>query len=249
MERVQYWVKEMLEAGQSSDDLNRIVRSIGQYLGADISLLFLGAPPHKGQQWILHHGIDTSDFDFYLRHSRDDIYLQHYLGQSLSGSMIALQEMLPIKQISDNWFLEEMIPRMAVDYSVSGIFPISDGKILSLSFHRYNQPFSYKSQQLMQQLLEMLAPWGQFFIARNTLENLYGSAPISRGMLKLPSTLTQAEHNVVSLLAQGYDGSEITAIRGVSKETTKSQIKSILHKTGCRHQNQLINQIYCGFEK
>ncbi|OLQ80519.1 hypothetical protein BIT28_15705 [Photobacterium proteolyticum] len=249
MERVQYWVKELLEAGESSDDLNRIVRNIGQYLGADISLLFLGSPPHKGQQWILHHGIDNSDFDFYLRHSRDDIYLQHYLGQSLTGNMIALQEMLPIKQIRDGWFLEEMIPRMDVDYSISGIYPLSDGKILSLCFHRYHQPFHPSCQQFMQQLLEALAPWGQFFIARNTLESLYGSAPISRGMLKLPDNLTQAEHNVVSLLAQGYDGSEITAIRGVSKETTKSQIKSILHKTGCRHQNQLINKIYCGFKE
>ena len=249
MERVQYWVKELLEAGESSDDLNRIVRNIGHFLGADISLVFLGSPPFKGKQWILHDGINNSDLGFYLRHSRDDIYLQHYLSSSLTGHMATLQEMLPIKKISDGWFIQEMIPRMAVNFSVSGIFPISDGKILSLSFHRYNQPFSFKSHQLMQQLLEALAPWGQFFIARNTLESLYGSAPISRGMLRLPDTLTQAEHSVVSLLAQGYDGSEITAIRGVSKETTKSQIKSILHKTGCRHQNQLINQIYCGSEK
>ncbi len=248
MERVQYWVKELLEAGQSTDDLNRIVRCIGQYLGADISLLFLGSPPHKGEQWVLHHGINKNDFDFYLRHSKDDIYLQHYLSHSLTGNMVPLQEMLPVKRISDSWFIDEMIPRMAVRYSISGLYPVAHGQVLSISFHRYSQPFPPKSQKLMQQLLEALCPWGQYFIARHTLEKVHGSEPIARGIMKLPDTLTQAEHNVVSLLAQGYDGSEITAIRGVSKETTKSQIKSILHKTGCRHQNQLLKQIYCGLE-
>lgn len=246
MERVQCWVKELLEAGQLNDDLNRVVQRIGLYLGADLSLFFLGSPPHHGKHWILHHGIDQDNFDFYLRHSGDDVYLQHYLSHSLTGKMVALQDMLPVKRIHDSWFIEEMIPRLAVRYSISGLYPVAPGQMLAITFHRYYQPFTVENKLLMQKLLDALVHWGQFFIARNTLEAIYGSEPLARGMMKLPDTLTQAEHNIVSLLAKGYDGSEITSIRGVSKETTKSQIKSILHKTGCRHQNQLLQRIYCG---
>ncbi|MCW8329899.1 helix-turn-helix transcriptional regulator [Photobacterium sp. SDRW27] len=246
MERVQYWVKELLEAGQSTDDLNRVVQDIGRYVGADLSLFFLGAPPKRGKQWVLHHGIDDNDFEFYLRHADDDVYLQHYLSHSLTGKMVSLQEMLPLKRIDDSWFVEEMIPRLAIRHSISGLCPIAPDQALAITFHRYCQPFSPKSKEVMQKLLQAMIPWSQFFIARNTLESIYGSPSIAKGIMKLPGSLTQAEHNIVALLAQGYDGSEITAIRGVSKETTKSQIKSILHKTGCRHQNQLLQQIFCG---
>lgn len=246
MDRVHYWVKSLLEAGQSPGDLNRIVQEIGRHVGADISLFFLGARPHKGKQWFFHHGIDDDNFQFYLRHSDDDIYLQHYLRYSLTGNMVSLQEMLPLKQIQDSWFLEEMIPRLAVRHSISGLYPIAPGQALAITFHRYCQPFSPRSKQLMQDLLYTMVPWGQFFIARDTLEQSYGSASLAKGMMKLPASLTQAEHHIVQLLAKGYDGSEITAMRGVSKETTKSQLKSILRKTGCRHQNQLLQQIYCG---
>ena len=246
MERVHYWVKSMLEAGQSPDDLNRIVQEIGRHVGADLSLFFLGSPPRKGKQWFFHHGVEESDIQFYLRHSDDDLYLQHYLSRSLTGNMISLQEMLPLKHINNSWFLEEMIPRLAVRHSMSGLYPIAPGQALAITFHRYCQPFTPENKQVMQKLLQAMVPWSQYFIARDTLDKSYGSASLAKSIMKLPDSLTQAEHHIVSLLAQGYDGSEITAMRGVSKETTKSQIKSILHKTGCRHQNQLLQQIYCG---
>ncbi|WP_064608298.1 helix-turn-helix transcriptional regulator [Photobacterium sp. J15] len=246
MDRTQIWVKALLEAGQTEIELNKIVKQIGEHLGADLSLLFWGSPPHAGKFWTLRHGIEEGDYQFYLRHSNDDAYLKHYISQSLTGKMIQLQEMLPLKHIHDGWFREEMVPRLGIRYSISGLYPVAPGQMLAITFHRYQQPFSHRSKLMMQQLLEQLVPWCQYFIARDKLESLYGSAPITRSMMKLPETLTQAEHHVVSLLAQGYDGSEITEMRGVSKETTKSQIKSILRKTDCRHQNQLLHKIYSG---
>ncbi|WP_299013038.1 helix-turn-helix transcriptional regulator [uncultured Photobacterium sp.] len=246
MDRTRLWVQALLEAGQTEDELNKVLKQIGDHLGADLSLFFWGSPPRSGKFWTLRHGIEEGDYQFYLRHSNDDAYLKHYLSHALSGQMVLLQEMLPLKQIHDGWFREEMLPRLGIRHSISGLYPIAPGQMLAITFHRYHQPFNHKSKRLMQQLLDQLIPWCQFFIARDKLENLYGSAPVSRSIMKLPEILTQAEHHVVSLLAQGYDGSEVTEMRGVSKETTKSQIKSILRKTDCRHQNQLLHKIYSG---
>lgn len=52
--------------------------------------------------------------------------------------------------------------------------------------------------------------------------------------------LTNAEQDVLSLILKGYTSNEISVYRRVSKETVRCQVKSLLHKTGCHSQNELI---------
>ncbi|WP_261836877.1 helix-turn-helix transcriptional regulator [Vibrio ishigakensis] len=60
------------------------------------------------------------------------------------------------------------------------------------------------------------------------------------------SQLTRTESDILELLVSGLNGPEIANLRSVSKETIKSQIKSILHKTQCRHQNELVSRFCFG---
>ncbi|USD63665.1 helix-turn-helix transcriptional regulator [Vibrio sp. SCSIO 43140] len=52
--------------------------------------------------------------------------------------------------------------------------------------------------------------------------------------------LTKAEQDVLNLMLKGYTSNEIAVYRQVSKETVRCQIKSLLYKTGCHSQNELI---------
>lgn len=52
--------------------------------------------------------------------------------------------------------------------------------------------------------------------------------------------LTQAESRLARSLLEGHSLSDVASLNNVSHETVRSQIKSVLHKTGTRSQGQLI---------
>lgn len=52
------------------------------------------------------------------------------------------------------------------------------------------------------------------------------------------------EQEVLMLLSRGLTGPEVARLRGVSKETLRSQLKSLLHKTRCGNQNELLNLLF-----
>jgi len=56
--------------------------------------------------------------------------------------------------------------------------------------------------------------------------------------------LSPMEQEVLMLLSCGLTGPEVARLRGVSKETLRSQLKSLLHKTRCGNQNELLNLLF-----
>ena len=55
--------------------------------------------------------------------------------------------------------------------------------------------------------------------------------------------LSKAEAEIALGLADGLTLLEISAARGVTRLTVRSQLKSIFHKTGARSQTQLVSLI------
>lgn len=238
------WVRKLIEAAQSPSDINSVLAEISHAIGADIGVLFIGPSPKFGPGHIFHFGIEDSVLDFYHRHSDNDAYLQHYSTHHFQGKMVPLQSMLPTKKIDDEWFRDVMLPTLSVKYSISGYSYISRHEVQVLTFHRYSTPFGPHSQSQLQQFMDELIPWSQFYLSTQKLIDQFGTTPLHHGSIQLPDELTPAERQVILLLSKGYDGTEITHFRGVSKETTKSQIKSILHKLDCKHQNHLLHKLY-----
>ena len=210
-------------------------------------MLFIGPSPKFGPGHTFYYGIEDSTLEFYHRHSNSDAYLQHYSEHHFQGKMVPLQSMLPLKKIDDEWFREVMLPTLLVKYSISGYCYISKRDVQVLTFHRYSTPFPAYRQIQLQQFMDELIPWSQYFLSSQRLIDQFGSSPLHHGSIQLPDILTPAERQVIQLLSKGYDGSEITHFRRVSKETTKSQIKSILHKLDCKHQNHLLHKLYTEF--
>ncbi|MFM5600542.1 hypothetical protein ACET7H_13000 [Aeromonas veronii] len=56
--------------------------------------------------------------------------------------------------------------------------------------------------------------------------------------------LTKSEQDVLTLLSRGLTGAEVARLRGVSIETGKSQVKTLLRKTNTNNQNDLLNLLF-----
>ncbi|WP_261886832.1 helix-turn-helix transcriptional regulator [Vibrio pomeroyi] len=87
--------------------------------------------------------------------------------------------------------------------------------------------------------------WANSWIAHHTML-LHWSRYSEPQTSHLAPNLTKSEFDVLELIIKGLTGSEVAQIRGVSKETVRTQIKSILHKTQCKNQNQLISRFSQG---
>lgn len=64
--------------------------------------------------------------------------------------------------------------------------------------------------------------------------------PLAKTRLSQEHCLTEAEADVALSLADGLSPSEIAAARMASPHTVRNQIKSILMKTGCRRQSEIV---------
>ncbi|MBY6224047.1 helix-turn-helix transcriptional regulator [Ferrimonas balearica] len=180
-----------------------------------------------------HHqfsaGLSADAHRFMAAQQNQDLYLQRYLAEGLSGQCVTLQSLLRSDELERVQFLTRFQPHFAFPHSLGLILPLGRGRRLGLSCHRRNAPFHSESEHTLSAIGAMMVPWAQLWLGPST--------PCQCG-------LTLAETQVMDLLLQGLDGSEIAQRRGVSKETVKSQIKSLLHKTDCRHQNQLISKMH-----
>lgn len=87
----------------------------------------------------------------------------------------------------------------------------------------------------------IMAAWSNSWVAHNTMMHFWKKYSEPKN-IDITSALTKSEFNVLELLIKGFTGPEISSIRNVSKETVRTQIKSILHKTQCHSQNQLISR-------
>lgn len=106
-----------------------------------------------------------------------------------------------------------------------------------------NRSFSKSTLDELHQSWLLIQSWANSWVSYNKMleywEQLYTKNHKA-------SELTRSEHDVLDMLISGLNGPEIAEKRLVSKETIKSQIKSILHKTQCRHQNELVSRFCYG---
>ncbi|WP_205729133.1 helix-turn-helix transcriptional regulator [Ferrimonas sediminicola] len=228
-----HWINELCQA-DTDQALNHALGKLTQLLQADSSLLFL-VDLSTGETESFAAGLSPRSLAFMTDHSYEDRYLITYLERNQLGHAVCLQELLPRPLAEVNGFLERFAPHFDYRYSMGLILPLVNGRQLGLSCHRRRTPFPKGLEQILQGVGAALLPWAQLRLAPRLYPQLHLPA--------LAERLTHAECQVLQLLARGMDGSEIARHRGVSKETVKSQIKSLLHKTNSRHQNHLLSRL------
>lgn len=188
-------------------------------------------------------GFTAQQISIYEQHREHDQFLNHYMRNNMQGQFVYLQDMLPMSRIRDQIFNEVLVPTVQYSHSYSGLIPLLDEHYLILSSHSESR-LSFKATKKAQTLWRFLRTWGNYWVAQQNMSRQLSELNVPHETAIQLSSLTTAEIEVLKLLVQGFDGSEVAQRRNVSKETIKSQIKQILHKTGCRHQNQLLSRYF-----
>ncbi|MCG6308534.1 LuxR C-terminal-related transcriptional regulator [Vibrio alginolyticus] len=184
-------------------------------------------------------GFSHKQMKVYEQNMAHDVFFHHYANHGYLGKLLYMQDMLPMRKIQNPVFNEILVPTMQLYHSYSGLAPLMNNHYVMLSSHS-ERSLSYRAEERVGSIWQFLVAWGNSWVAQSMMmAQLSQFDSITTKDLPLIS-LTSAELNVLNLLAQGLDGSEVAQQRNVSKETVRSQIKQILHKTGCRHQNQLL---------
>ena len=225
-----------LNSAQSPLASGPILAELQANIGSDKLLVCITNPSQDIQ---LYYGVGFSpeDYQFHQNHLSDNLYLQTYLTNNLMGTSVCLQKMLPEADTVSPEFMETFWPKINTDYMYALIIPLGTSWQLRLSCYRKEHAFPEDFAHHLNALGAGLISWAikicQFHdkIFRNAVNSIS------------TEHLTPAESQVLHLLSDGMDGSEIAHYRNVSKETVKSQIKSLLHKTHCRHQNELLSRL------
>ncbi|MEZ8016833.1 helix-turn-helix transcriptional regulator [Vibrio splendidus] len=123
-------------------------------------------------------------------------------------------------------------------YSIAS--PINYDHRMVAIFHSVESLSEHQTKHL-QLVANIMTAWSNSWVAHNTMLRYWKKYSEPKN-INITSTLTKSEFNVLELLIKGFTGPEISSIRNVSKETVRTQIKSILHKTHCHSQNQLISR-------
>ncbi len=197
------------------------------------------------QNYIYEYTIEFTEQQMhtYSSHQKHDPYITKYLCDNAFGQFIYLQDIISAKHIHDEVFWDILLPTMKIRHGMSGLSPLLNHYVLVFSCYCFLKP-SPKQQLAATQLWHYLSFWGNNIVSKL---NMSQQEPLlfHHQLSTTPEVrLTPAEWQVFNCLIQGMDGSEIARRRHVSKETIKSQIKQILHKTNSHHQNHLLAQYY-----
>ncbi|OBT22170.1 hypothetical protein A9266_08710 [Vibrio tasmaniensis] len=122
----------------------------------------------------------------------------------------------------------------------SAFSPLSYDHKMVATFHSIESLSEHQTKHL-QIVVDIMTAWSNSWVANNTMFHYWKKYSEPKN-IDMTSKLTKSEFNVLELLIKGFTGPEISSIRNVSKETVRTQIKSILHKTHCHSQNQLISR-------
>lgn len=222
------WTEQLVQVRHPLEMHQALTRLL-PLLEADGVLLFLN-DTLTHQQQVFSAGLSPHAHRFMQQHSDEDQYLKCYLAQGLVGHSVPLQRLLDNDEEARMRFLARFTPHFPYRHSLGLILPLSPHRHIGLSCHRATTPFGAGSEGTLSAVGATLLPWAHLWL---------GPTEARKDL-----ALTLAETQILDLLLQGLDGSEIAQRRGVSKETVKSQIKALLHKTECRHQNQLISKMH-----
>ncbi|MEZ9370384.1 helix-turn-helix transcriptional regulator [Shewanella sp. 10N.286.51.B2] len=190
--------------------------------------------------------ISEKDIQFYQQHWRHDVFFNAYLKKGLINSSQIMEKLIKPDQLPDEVSCESLLPYVHYRSTLSLLVTVNQHLYLLFTAHSLNEVFSGGTRRLHEKLGHSMQPWVSAFHAHQ-LANIEQDKALCRcqehfpiPVKQRPVKLTPAEYQVLTLLICGHSGSDIAGIRQVSKETIKSQIKSVLHKTGSKHQNQLL---------
>ncbi|MCK6264133.1 helix-turn-helix transcriptional regulator [Vibrio sp. ZSDE26] len=189
------------------------------------------------------HGFSSQQLGIYQENQHHDAFLNHYLKSHLVGQLVYMQEMLPVREIDDAVFLEVLIPTMQMHHSYCGLHSVTDHHHMMLSGHSFRK-LNPRQQKKLTEIWCFLRHWSNGWVSNQLVSQHWSKFNDTKCHRDKNAILTLTETRVLELLVQGLDGVEIASHRGVSKETVRTQIKQVLHKTGCKHQNQLISRYF-----
>ena len=70
-----------------------------------------------------------------------------------------------------------------------------------------------------------------------------GVDPAALAVFAAATSLSKAEADLVKAIANGHSLSELAKARGVAVSTIRQRMKSVLGKTGCRRQTELVRLV------
>lgn len=226
----------------SPPELELILEKELAQLGID-HVVFIILDPLHNNLLKASFGFSQKQLSIYDQHQEHDVFLTHYIRHKMTGNLLYMQEMLPSKQINDEIFQEVIVPTMQLYHSYCGLTKLVDGHLLMLSSHSF-QSLNHNQLIKLTHIWRFLAHWSNGWVSQQLIAYQWNKLELNEEQSHTQHSITLAELQVLELLTQGLDGSEIALRRGVAKETVRSQIKQLLHKTQCRHQNQLIARFY-----
>ncbi|WP_117232479.1 helix-turn-helix transcriptional regulator [Vibrio maerlii] len=109
---------------------------------------------------------------------------------------------------------------------------------LTILLHSFTLLGQYEYSKL-RLISDIAIAWANSWVSHQKLLNAWEHLSYTNRKPGFP-VLTASESEVFHHILRGWTCSEIANIRQVSKETVRSQIKSILHKSQCNNQNQLL---------
>ena len=165
-----------------------------------------------------------------------DSYLS-LISMNKKGQLFHNQDTIIENRIFDHQELS-ILEHALNNYSITD--ELSYNYEIVIVFHSINA-LKPEELRLLELICDITIAWANSRIAHHTMLlhwNRYAEPTIT----DLPPILTKSELDVLELIIKGLTGSEVAQVRSVSKETVRTQIKSILHKTQCKNQNQLISR-------
>ncbi|MDB1123389.1 helix-turn-helix transcriptional regulator [Vibrio algarum] len=224
------------------DELEETLKSELFSIGFE-QAVFVILDPKQNYAYEYSLGFEEHQLETYSVHQKHDVYLSQYLYDQAFGQIVYLQDLVPDKQIKNEIFWDVLVPTMKIRHSMCGVQPLLNNYSLILSSHSYQKP-SVKQQLEIDNLWCYLTHWANNWIAKLDMQRCKQSLLSQKIATNQNVKLTSTELEVLGHLVEGLDGSEIAFRRRVSKETVRSQIKQLLHKTQSKHQNHLISRYY-----
>ncbi|NOH97736.1 helix-turn-helix transcriptional regulator [Vibrio sp. 99-70-13A1] len=164
-------------------------------------------------------------------------HLQKYLNTSL------IQRCKEIKKYEDKFVKQPIFDheQLTISHSLRTYMLrdiVAYGFQFTFIMHSLRELTSIELDKL-RTICDISTAWANSWSAHHMLLHIWDNLITSSDVVAQPD-LTPSELEVLKLILQGWSSTEVANIRQVSKETVRSQIKSILNKSQCNSQNQLI---------
>lgn len=182
--------------------------------------------------------LDHLRLGVFILTSHGEVAVQNLEAQNIidqkNGMYLSRDSRLKVNNSADQLLLDKAVQVVLSTSSGTGH---SAGEMLSVKKSSGNEPYLLEFSPLKDHsgdfgtdiigaLVIVIDPNRSDVVSVSGLSTIYG--------------LSNTETTVAELIIRGYTNAEIAEIRGVAFETVRSQVASLLHKTGCRHRSEMV---------